>query len=477
MKKVFISALAATLVAGAAFAADSSRLTLAEHATPFAGGAPGTIANDDSCDIAVTPAATLLLPYFEVDFNAPNTEGVNTIFTLTNTSNVPQIAHITIWTDWSYPVIDFNIFLTGYDVQGLSLYDIIGRGEVPRTGMNTAVSPRGPRSLETNPNFAAGAATACASLPGPIPGPLLADLRSALTTGLVPSRCGSTRVGGQNENAVGYVTVDVANTCSLTLPTEPEYYSNEILYDNVLIGDYQRINPLSTAGNYAGGNPMVHIRAIPEGGPAGSDVNTGAGGLPFTNLPYTFYDRYVEEPGIDRRQPLPALFAARYIEGGTGEFDTEFAVWREGATGNQNEAGCADYATNSTLPFVEMVRFDERENPTTLRPTCDFSPCLGPVQGTLPETSTTGVGNSDVFPPDTNNTDLGGWVYMNLTHQNQDDFATQGRATQNWVVVQMTAEGRYGVDFDAAYLGNGCTPPVGQTSDVRGGTPAVGPAH
>ena len=27
------------------------------------------------------------------------------------------------------------------------------------------------------------------------------------------------------------------------LPTDPNYYTNEILFDNTLIGDYMRINP------------------------------------------------------------------------------------------------------------------------------------------------------------------------------------------------------------------------------------------
>ncbi|HEY0593922.1 MAG TPA: hypothetical protein VGF40_19275, partial [Thermoanaerobaculia bacterium] len=77
---------------------------------------PGTTNNDDSCDISVMPAATLLLPYFEVDIASPSSNARNTIFTLTNVTEQPQIAHVTIWTDWSYPVIDFNLWLTGYDV-------------------------------------------------------------------------------------------------------------------------------------------------------------------------------------------------------------------------------------------------------------------------------------------------------------------------------------------------------------------------
>jgi hypothetical protein len=47
------------------------------------------------------------------------------------------------------------------------------------------------------------------------------------------------------------------------------------------------------------------------------------------------------------------------------------------------------------------------------------------------------------------------------------------RASQNWVIVSMFAEGRYSVDFDAAWLGNGCSAPVagGTTIGPVGGVP------
>src|SRR5436305_6267681 len=86
-----------------------------------------TTNNDDSCDIGLYPAATLLLPYFEVD---TATRGVDTFFTVTNVSHLPQIAHIMIWTDWAYPVLTFNVFLTGYDTQSISLYDVIVNGVI-----------------------------------------------------------------------------------------------------------------------------------------------------------------------------------------------------------------------------------------------------------------------------------------------------------------------------------------------------------
>jgi hypothetical protein len=77
------------------------------------------------------PAATLLLPYFEVDLT--NANGVNTLFSVNNASATAVLAHVTIWSDLSVPVLDFNIYLTGYDVQTISMRDILVNGVVPRT--------------------------------------------------------------------------------------------------------------------------------------------------------------------------------------------------------------------------------------------------------------------------------------------------------------------------------------------------------
>ena len=53
-----------------------------------------TTNNDDSCDIAVQPAATLLLPYFEVDLKNPAT---TTLFTVQNLSPLSRIANVMVW--------------------------------------------------------------------------------------------------------------------------------------------------------------------------------------------------------------------------------------------------------------------------------------------------------------------------------------------------------------------------------------------
>lgn len=503
MKKLLVLAMMATLLmAGSAFAVSR---TLTPHANAtFSFGTPGTASgptttnNDDSCDIGVAPAATLLLPYFEVD-TVNRTQ--DTLFTITNVSRFSQIAHVTVWTDWSFPVLDFNIFLTGYDVQGISLSQVLVQGIVAQnngTGPTTAQSPVGLLSTNyTNPNFAAS--INCASQPGQINLTLLAAIRSALTTGIYNpggSLTCATAVGGVHANAIGYITIDVASNCSLALPTDSTYYTSSMLFDNVFIGDYQQIGPApggTTATSIdAGGNAMVHIRAVPEGGPAGTPLSTLQ-----TNLPFTFYDRYTPALNrtVDRRQPLPALWAARYIQGGTGAFATNYKIWREGFPGGS----CGTVLQNSTLTITEVIRFDEHENPSTGTP-CIVSPCLPANVANTPETIAANTA-SGTFPT-LAGADVGGWMYLNLNNGGSTGYSvtrnvggvptivtgpgstsnlsaagTVGpRPSQNWVIVEMfgnVGANRLTVDFDAAWLGNGCSAGVapGATIGPAGGVP------
>src|SRR3954469_15897901 len=123
----------------------------------------GTRDNDDSCDVKVTPAATLLLPYFEVDLSNPANR--TTLFSITNVTRYPQIAHVTLWTDWAYPVMNFNIFLTGYDVQAINLYDVFVRGITAPAG--TTPSRRRAQSEPSGGNLRAklDCASATTTLP------------------------------------------------------------------------------------------------------------------------------------------------------------------------------------------------------------------------------------------------------------------------------------------------------------------------
>src|SRR5258708_6993516 len=251
-------------------------------ATSAFGTSPSTVNNDDSCDVTVSPAATLLLPYFEVDLNNRTQD---TLFTITNVTRYPQIAHVTIWTDWSFPLFAFNIYLTGYDVQGISINQVLG-GTVAQpagTGPTVWQSPLGALSagFTANPNFAGGGTSInCNAQPGYLSVPLVFALRTALTTGVynpsgsvscVTGSGAAIAVGRQHANSIGYVTIDVVSNCTSRLPTDPLYYTNDLLFDNVLIGDYQQLGP-QPAGEPrlesfdAGVNPLVHLRAVPEGG-------------------------------------------------------------------------------------------------------------------------------------------------------------------------------------------------------------------
>src|SRR5437016_7515386 len=211
MKKFLVLAMAATLrMAGSAFAVQ--RTLLPQPELTFATGQPATTNNDDSCDIGVTPAATLLLPYFEVDTAAAQGSGATALFTITNTSRYPQIAHVTIWTDWAFPVLTFNVFLTGYDVQTINLYDVIVRGViVPSGAATTPGQPAGssgaaPFDNTANPNFVAfgdrAVRTTCADLPTTLSHDLLIAVTTALTTGTGfkegSANCGVLRIGNDH---------------------------------------------------------------------------------------------------------------------------------------------------------------------------------------------------------------------------------------------------------------------------------------
>ena len=408
--------------------------------------------NDDSCDIALLPAATLLLPYFEVDLEDPM--GETTLVTVTNVSPADQIARVTLWTDYAVPTITFNLYLTGYDVQSINLYDLIGRGFIaPDAGTGTRVTNRG-RYSDGNPNLDLGA---CAQLPGRLSDAAIIRMQSAFTEGTVADfgdlqHCD--KVGREHDNAVGYATIDLVRNCSTNNPFSEEYWTEDLAFENVLIGDSQQIH---SGNNFAQGSPMVHVRAIPEGGTIAQRLKLVS---PF---PRTFYARYQPalSPNLDGRQPLPSVFAARWIEGGSRGFSTDMKIWREAETGR--EATCEPH-DNGLLEIAEVVVFDESENAFAQAPSTHTIPDIPAIF--LPATSLTSVDDHWIFPQADNDA-VSGWLYLNL------DSPAPG-ASSNWVASSMRAEGRYSVDIHAAALGNGCSAPV-PASEATYGNTIIGP--
>ena len=398
----------------------------------FNTGSPSTTNNDDSCDIALLPAATLLLPYFEVDLAAAPGQGETTLFTITNVTHEAQAVAITLWTDLSFPVVTMHVYLTGYDTQSVNLYDVIQQGVLAPPRGTSASQDQGDFSIE-NPKLDVDN---CFDLPGTIHPAIVTRIRSALTQGSVQA-VGSfpacQAIGSVHTRASGYATIDVVGACNFTLPSDPAFAA-QLRYDNVLVGDYQQVH--GTQGSAQGG-PLVHIRAIPE----------GDGASP-VNLPRTFYGSLMPaaNPTADRRQPLPAVYAAHWIDGGPGSFATDLKIWREGATGIG--ASCSDYHNrNSDIPLVEIAIFDEEENGIGLTRhdgICDPPPCPNP-------TLTSGRYDlDDEFPLPANDANAG-WIYLNL------DNPDRTGAQQAWVIASLRAENRYSVDVDALALGNGCS--------------------
>jgi hypothetical protein len=407
-------------------------------------------ATADSCDLSVTPAATLLLPYFEVDFES---RSQTTIFTVTNVTNLAQVARVTLWTDYSYPVLSFNLYLTGYDQHSIDLFDVLhGRISGPRLGIGTWVSPRGPHSGEDNRLLDD---SECGRLPAALEPAQLDRLLLALQEGRTPT---CNEAGRIHMHAVGYATIDVVGNCGSAMPTDDEYFTEDLRYTNALIGDYQQVN---AAQQFASGNPMVHIRALPEGGtPLTRAMNRHRYGNGFA---HTFYERFQHplRPRGDARQPLPSTFAARW------DSQTAFKIWRQGTTGPS--ATCGDYADNALLVVSDIVLFDEDENGEGLpEPICSIL-CVGDLRVRLPSTSFMTVRDDEYFPHDLTDTTLAGWVYLNL-----DDPDTAG-PTQSWVVVANAVEGRYTTEINAAALGNGCSNETDVTAFTWNGSAEVLP--
>jgi hypothetical protein len=409
---------------------------------------PGTI--DD------VPAATLLLPYFEVDLD--NAAGITTLFSVNNASAAAQLAHVTVWSTWSIPVLDFDVYLTGYDVQSFNLRDILVDGILPQTGSGTTTAandPGSPLGIYSFPDVIFPGCNTGITPPAPpvysipaISTTFRSHLRALLTGRQSPvnGTCAGTNYG--DNIARGYITIDDSNSCTQLFPSDVGYFVSGGLgiadNDNVLWGDYFYVNP---GENFAQGETLVHIEAD-------ADVFNAIG-------EYTFYGRY---PGTgaataaDNREPLATTFAARYLSGGGFTGGTSLIAWRDskfppGAT-------CAAGPNYGELFESQIVVFDEFENPLTV---VTGGPSGEPLPGAqctfCDETQRVQVGGDGIQT----NADFG-WVYLNLNHATTRDAALGPgyvNIAQAWVTTVMDAEGRFSVGFDAIQLDNANTAVTG----------------
>ena len=386
------------------------------------------------------PAATLLLPYFEVG------PGVTTLFSINNASPEPQVAHVVLWTNLSRPTLDFTVYLTGYDVITVNLAELFSTGAIPRTGPNlnqsTATQTDVNGSAPGDFSFPDVNFPGCVfPLPSNIPSSLLSYIQRVHNGQSAPAGfpnsglCGGT--SQPPDTYVGYLTVDAANACSVAFPDTPGYFQSGGLGfasdNNVLWGDWFLVD---TVNNFAQGDNLVHIEAQAAGATA-----------PFFEPGnYTFYGRYVGGTGIDDREPLATTWATRYFSGaGGGGFDDDSDVlcWRDSGRNESAYFNCAITPTPFPLAQNQLVIFDEFENPIAVEdspfsppPTLDFVlPCPW-------ETNRTGALDfGSIF-------DFG-WFYLNLNTVTGSVFDPY---KQSWVGVLHSASGLFSVGLEGIAL-------------------------
>jgi len=384
------------------------------------------------------PSATLLLPYFEVDLN--NTGGQNTLFSINNASATAVLAHVAVWSDQSVPVLDFDVYLTGYDVQTINMRDILVNGNLPLTASagqdpGDHISPKGPVSQDIN--FAS-----CSGILPYATGAVSASFRAHLQAALQgkPSPATGQCYGSKHSDGIlrGYVTVDTVNACGIFFPSDGAQYLTFLTNQNVLWGDYFYIN---SDQNFADGETLVGLEACP-----------GALATCFP-LGHTFYGRYnAATPMGDRREALPTTMAGRYINGGTFSGGTDYIIWRE-ANGTAAPYSCTQQGPPSWYPLgsTQIAIFDETEQPVTTQscpsgdPTCTTTIVI-PNEAQRVNVAT------DLLAPFPF-----GWTFLDLQHSGlgpayADNFA------QMWLEVRMEANGRFSVGMNGIQFDNANTP-------------------
>ena len=408
----------------------------------------GPPASAEMCALDAVPAATLLLPYFEVDLDAD--PEVNTVFTVHNALPAATLAHVSIWTDWSQPVLDFDIFLTGYDAQTVNLGAVLRTGNLPVTadlqsdlatspnagprgndptslcdGTDDSCSPHGRRSWDASFDASGIAVAGVADCIDIFPffinpllvGSRLQDIQDKLTGQPVGGVCFGADHG--DNRARGYVTIDNASACSLIFPHDPGYFSDGFdpgVASNVnqLWGDWVLFDPQNLS-TYAV-DPLVHV----EADDAFDSSSTATG--------YTFYGRYTQgDGGIDNREPLGIAWSFSYFNSAP-ELVTDLVVWRDSTADNQDFSGfvCGTGPDWQPLEQTQMVCFDQVENAIEV---CSEAECFSL------ESQRVELGTGDLTVPYT-----AGWCHLNLNISGTDDPTGDvdfpppaGDVAQSWV--------------------------------------------
>ncbi len=280
------------------------------------------------------PAATLLLPHFDVDMNSSS--GHNTVLTVGNRSNAGQLAHVTLWTDVGIPVTTFDINLAANGVTEIDL------GTVLRSGVLPASSGSGSGCSFPLANWTPTTIT---------------NVRNALTgaaSSLTGGQCGGRSYG--DGHARGFVTIDAVNSCTALTPRDPAYFADGgtgIGSDaNVLWGEYAMVNP---GAGWAHGDTLMHIEASTSDATVDGTADVASG-----LQDMTFYSRIRgETTAVDDRERLLSAHWGKFQTAGAITA-TSAIVWRDPGQPASFTCGSAP-----SLGVLGMDAFDAHEEPLT----------------------------------------------------------------------------------------------------------------
>jgi hypothetical protein len=463
------------------------------------------------CSMDVVPAATLLFPFVQYDYENP--EGVTTLFTVTNVSSEAQIVHVTVWTDYSVAILDFNLTLTGYDVARMNIRDILGGGFLPTEdpdgdggmvrddniwdedneggtpfddgpysshnqlhspllALNDLPDPEETLGLDCDPDDWVSSPV---NYVDPIPQGTLDIFEGYLKASQTASKSYVDCDGDAMDFPADpwfitresgpvwlYITADVVAACNKSLPDADAatYFSvdrattNGVIDNNVLIGDAIW---LDSANRFSEADNAVHLESF--------------GAYPFPGQVPTFYFRYLDAvpPATtnDYREPLPTAWAFRYQLSESADVNTWVRAFKASSLnrtivdladenedfGNITTAGPDELYASACIPYTYYV-WDEDENVNSF--TSEEDPWSGgpespirPVPNLLP-LETQEVDISQFFLVDAADGESFGWMLFVWPQSNGSDADWY----QTWMGVKYSGFGDYTAAMSGAVLAN-----------------------
>jgi hypothetical protein len=450
------------------------------------------------CAFDVVPAATLLFPFVQYDYNGGGA-GANTLFAITNVSSEAQVVHVTLWTDYSVAILDFNIVLTGYDVQTISIRDILADGQLPVTlersdyagpephsdgpisETNNLVSwytnlLAAPERTNTNVTCTVGAPSQYTQKIDP---PILQLFKDWLQKSQTQTRAyndnclawtGSSAVTStwwterdDTTETWMYVTADVVTACNLDFPDTDGYFRGVASYDNVIIGDMIYLDSIN---NYSEAYQAVHIEAD-------EDLVYVATQSPLDSTrPVSFYHRYSQpDLAFDDREPLPTAWAFRYMNDAANNAKTWVRAFKQASYEdidslltaalpgdtliqdlylNPDDQTVSAFWASNCLAYTYYA-WDEDEDVLTTTGTPWSQPGVGFIVANLLPLETQEVDVAEFELPGAY-----GWMLFVWPRSNTAPYATAPAIDlyQTWMGVKYQAFGTYSAGMTATVMAN-----------------------